>query len=113
METVVLNIRRDKSLTGYAAPYRIFIDGREMTEVSSGEKVSLIIPKQKCILKISMVGNSIAFHEVKKEVALFPEHCNNQLLHFDENEARWNSHFWPAQVNRRSRNRHRILLKNL
>ena len=53
METVVLNIRRDKSLTGYAAPYRIFIDGREMTKVSSGEKVSLIIPKQKCILKIS------------------------------------------------------------
>ena len=47
METVVLNIRRDKSLTGYAAPYRIFIDGREMTKVSSGEKVSLIIPKQK------------------------------------------------------------------
>ena len=80
METVVLNIRRDKSLTGYAAPYRIFIDGREMTKVSSGEKVSLIIPKQKCILKISMVGNSIAFHEVKKEVALFPEHCKSGII---------------------------------
>lgn len=80
METVVLNIRRDKSFTGYAMPYRIFIDGREMTKVSSGEKISLMIPKHKCILKISMVGNSMAFHEIKKEVALFPEYCKSGII---------------------------------
>lgn len=73
METVRLNVTRGKSFVGVAMPYKILVNGVELGSVAVGKTVSFSIPKVQSSLKVSMVGNSMTFHRVEKEIVLFPQ----------------------------------------
>ena len=75
MDTIKLNISRDKAFVGAAMPYRISINGEEMGKVSVGKSVSYELPSIQSTLKVSMVGNSISFHKIEKEIVVFPQYC--------------------------------------
>lgn len=80
METVKLNISRDRSLVGIAMPFRVSVDGNEIDLFKSGEYKTLIIPYKRVVLHVSMLGNKVAFHKIYKEVVLFPQYCNSGII---------------------------------
>ena len=75
METIQLNISRDKALVGAAMPYRVFINGEEIGKLNVGKNMLYELPRTQTTLKVSMVGNALSFHKIEKEVALFPQYC--------------------------------------
>lgn len=80
MDTIKLNICRDKAFVGAAMPYRILINGTEIGKLKTGENLSCEIPNAQSSLKVSMVGNSLAFHKIEKETVLFPQYCKTGVI---------------------------------
>lgn len=80
MKIIKLNISRDKAFVGAAMPYRIIINGKEMNKMKIGGSLSLELPCIQSTLKVSMVGNSMTFHNIEKEVLLFPQYCKNGVI---------------------------------
>lgn len=80
METIRLNIKRDKSATGCAMSYRIVVGGKEVTKLRIGKEFSMDIPNAQTTLKVSMVGNSFTFHKIEKEVVVFPQNCKSGVI---------------------------------
>ena len=72
---VKLNINRDKSIMGAAMPYRIMINGTELGKLNFGKSLSFELENVQSTLKVTMMGNSIVYHKVEKEVVLFPQYC--------------------------------------
>lgn len=75
MENIKLNIRRDKSFVGAAMPYRIIINGTKVGKIKIGNNLSFDMPPTQSTLRVSMVGNSLTFHKIEKELVLFPQYC--------------------------------------
>lgn len=75
METIKLNISRDKAFVGAAMPYRIIINGTEVGKLKIGGSMSYELQNSQSTLKVSMVGNSLTFHNIEKEAVLFPQYC--------------------------------------
>ena len=80
MNTIKLNISRDKAFVGAAMPYRVIINGTEVGKIKIGGSMSCDIPNTQSTLKISMVGNSMTFHNIEKEVVLFPQYCKTGVI---------------------------------
>lgn len=80
MNTIKLNISRDKAFVGAAMPYRVIINGTEVGKIKIGGSMSCDIPNTQSTLKISMVGNSMTFHNIEKEVVLFPQYCKSGVI---------------------------------
>lgn len=80
MNTIKLNIIRDKAFVGAAMPYRVIINGVEKGKIKIGGSTSYEIPNNQSTLKISMVGNSLTFHNIEKEVVLFPQYCKTGVI---------------------------------
>lgn len=80
METIKLNIKRDNSMTGAAMPYRIIVNGKEEVKLTIGKNISLEIPKEQIVLKVSMVGNAMTFHKIRKEIVIFPQYCKTNIV---------------------------------
>lgn len=80
MDTIKLNISRDKALVGAAMPYRVIINGTEKGKIKIGGNMSFELPDTRSTLKISMVGNSLTFHNIEKEVVLFPQYCKTGVI---------------------------------
>lgn len=83
MEYVHVMIRRHRSLTGAAMPFRIMVNGRELTKLNIGQKYMTDLPKEQFTLKISMVGNAFTFHKLEKEVVVFPAYCKRGSIYCD------------------------------
>ena len=80
MSTITLNINRDKAFVGAAMPYRIIINGNEVGKIKIGKSITCELPNAQSSLKISMVGNSLTFHKIEKEIALFPQYCKTGVI---------------------------------
>lgn len=80
MEKIKLNIIRDKSFVGAAMPYRITINGIEVAKLAIGKSFSCEIQNAPSTLKVAMVGNSLTFHKIEKEIVLFPEYSNLGII---------------------------------
>lgn len=80
MDTIKLNISRKKSFVGSAMPYRILINGMEVDKIKIGTNVSYELPNAQSTLKVSMVGNTLSFHNIEKEVVLFPQYCKTGII---------------------------------
>ena len=80
MDRIILNISRDKAFVGAAMPYRIIINGKEMGKMKIGNNMSFDLPNIQSTLKVSMVGNSLTFHNIEKEVVLFPQCCKTGVV---------------------------------
>lgn len=80
MEKITLNISRDKSYVGAAVPYRIFINGQEVTRLFVGKSFTTEIVNEPTVLKISMVGNALSIHKIEKEVTLLPNYCKTNVI---------------------------------
>ena len=75
METITLNVSRDKSLVGAGMSYRIFINGKEVAKLRTGKNFSCQLPNEQFALRCSLVGNALAFHKMEKEAVIFPQYC--------------------------------------
>ena len=73
MNTVKLNVARDKSFVAAGMSYRIFINEKEVAKLRIGKVFYCQIPKERLVLRIAMVGNALSFHKMVKEVIIFPE----------------------------------------
>lgn len=80
METVRLNITRGKSFVGAAMPYRISVNGIELGKIALGKTMSFDIRKVQSSLQVSMVGNSMTFHKVEKEIVLFTQNSKSGVI---------------------------------
>lgn len=80
MNTITLNINRDKAFVGAAMPYRIIINGTEVGKIKIGKSITCELPNAQSSLKVSMVGNSLTFHKIEKEVVLFPQYCKTGVI---------------------------------
>ena len=80
METIKLNVSRDKAFVGAVMPYRIIINGLEVGKLAYGKSVSYDIPANQSVLKVSMVGNAISVHRIEKEAVLFPQYCKTGII---------------------------------
>ena len=80
MRKIQLNIVRDKSMTGAGMPYRIYINGKEVTRLTFGQSYSTEINDEPTKLKVSMVGNAITIHKIEKEITLLPNNCKSGLI---------------------------------
>ena len=80
MDTIKLNINRDKAFVGVAMPYRVIINGTEVGKIKIGGNMSYELPDTQSILKISMAGNSLTIHKIEKEVVLFPQYCKTGVI---------------------------------
>ena len=80
MNTIKLNISRDKAFVGGAMPYRIIINGTEKGKIRTGKNMLFELPDTQSTLKISMIGNSLTFHNIEKEVVLFPQYCKTGVI---------------------------------
>lgn len=80
METIKLNITRDKAFVGVAMPYCVTVNGIEVGKMMIGNSMSYELPNTQSILKVSMVGNSSTFHKIDKEVVLFPQYCKIGII---------------------------------
>ena len=80
MDSIKLNIGRDKAFVGAAMPYRIIINGMEKGKIKIGNNISFELPCDQSTLKVSMVGNSLTFHKIEKEVVLFPQYCKTCII---------------------------------
>lgn len=80
METIQLNITREKSFVGVAMPYRIIINGEEVGKVRSGGTLSVEIPNVNSTLEVSVVGNAMTFHPVKAYENLVPQYCKKGII---------------------------------
>lgn len=80
MKTIKLNIRRDKAFVGAAMPYRIVINGTEVGKMKIGSSMFYELPNTRSTLKVSMVGNSLTFHKIEKEIVLFPQYCKTGVI---------------------------------
>lgn len=80
MNNIKLNVSRDKAFVGAAMPYRIIVNGEEIGKMKVGSSMSYEIPNVQSTLKVSMVGNSLTFHKVEKEVVLFPQYCKTGII---------------------------------
>ena len=77
---IKLNISRDKAFAGAAMPYRIIINGKELNTIKNGGSLSFELPSIQSTLKVSMIGNSMTFHNIEKEVVLFPQYCKTGVI---------------------------------
>lgn len=75
MSSILLNVTRRKSFVGCAMPFRIIVDGVEMEKIMNGQTKTVTIPNNASMLKVSLVGNSMAIHEIKEIIKLSPEQC--------------------------------------
>ena len=90
MDQFTLNITRQKNFVGAAMPYRICVNGKEVATIKIGGNVSIQIPNQRTILKVSMVGNGMAFHRIEKEVVIFPEYSKSNVINCEiVTKANW------------------------
>ena len=80
MNNIKLIISRDKSFVGAAMPYRIIINGKELCKIKIGDTKSFELPNSQMTMKVSMVGNSMTFHSIEKEVVLFPQYCKTGVV---------------------------------
>ena len=80
MDTTKLDISRDKALVGAAMPYRIIVNGTEVGKIKIGNSMSFELPNTQSTLKVSMVGNSLTFHKIEKEVVIFPQYCKTGII---------------------------------
>lgn len=80
MRMITLNINCVKGFLGAAIPYRILINGTEVGKVKIGKSMSCEIPDAQSSLKALMVGNSLAFHKIEKEIVLFPQYCKTGVI---------------------------------
>lgn len=80
MSTITLNLYRSKAFVGGAMPYRIIINGTEVGKMMIGKSLSCEIPNAQSSLKVSMVGNSLTFHKIEKEIVLFPQYCKTGVI---------------------------------
>lgn len=80
MNKITLNITRDKALVGAVMPYRVVISGTEFGQLKKGKSMSCEFPNAQTSLRVSMVGNSLTFHKIEKEVALFPQYCKTGVI---------------------------------
>lgn len=80
MKTVKLKISRDKAIVGAAMPYRIVINGTEVGKMKIGDTMFYELPDTQSTLIVSMVGNSLTFHKIEKEIVLFPQYCKTGII---------------------------------
>ena len=80
MDTIKLNISREKAFVGAAMPYRVMINGKEVSKIKIGGKMSYEIPNAQSTLRFSMVGNSFTLHNIEKEIVLFPQYCKTGVI---------------------------------
>lgn len=80
MENIKLNVKREKAWVGAAVPYRVLIDGREVAKLSLGGSKTIEIPNRPIVLKVSMVGNSMAIHNIEKQVIIYPQYCKTGMV---------------------------------
>ena len=80
MEKIIINISRDKAFVGAAMPYRIIINGIEKGKINIGKNMSFELENSQSTLKVSMVGNSLTFHNIEKEAVLFPQYCKAGVI---------------------------------
>lgn len=80
MNTVKLNISRDKAFVGAIMPYCIIINGEKQEKLKLGKSVSYDLPNNQSTLSVSIPGSSFGFHKAEKEVVLFPQYCKNGII---------------------------------
>lgn len=80
MEIIKLNIKRDNSMTGATMPYRIIVNGKDEAKLTVGKNISLEMPKERIVLKLSMVGNTMTFHKIGKEIVISPQFCKTNII---------------------------------
>lgn len=76
-----LRITRDKSFVGAIMPYRIKIDGREITKISTGGDVVINVPMTPFKVDIEMVGNSMNFHPIRSTLNIDPRHSKSGCMY--------------------------------
>lgn len=72
MRKIQLNISRDKSVVAAGMPYRVYINGNEVTRLLLGQSFSTEINDEPTRLKVSLVGNALSIHKIEKEINLIP-----------------------------------------
>ena len=78
---ITLYIKRNSAFVGSAMPYRIIINGKEVTQLTNGNDFQIQLPKRETIdLKIHMVGNAITLHKIKKEVIIYPDNYDTKKI---------------------------------
>lgn len=80
MDVIKLNISRKKALLAATMPYRIIINGEEKYKLYVGKSCSLKMQNAQSVLKVSMVGNAINFHNIEREIVLFPQYCKTGVI---------------------------------
>lgn len=80
MSTITLNINRDKAFVGAAMPYHIIINGTEVGKLTIGKSMLCELPNVQSSLRVSMMGNSMNFHKIEKEIVLFPQYCKTSVI---------------------------------
>lgn len=71
-------------------PYRIKIDGREVTKISAGGDVVVNVPMTPFRLDFEMVGNSMSFHPIRSTLNVDPRHSQSgQMRCHLETKANW------------------------
>ncbi len=80
METIQVNVKRDKALLGWFTFFRIWVNGKKVAKVFIGGRASFEIPNQRAVLEVSMFGSFWYFSKVRKEVLLFPEYCQTNVI---------------------------------
>lgn len=89
MNNVTLNVSRDRAFVGSAMSFRIIVDNNELGKIRIGEKKSFEVQNQRSVLKISMVGNALNFHKIKKEVVLFPKEDTQEINCMINSKINW------------------------
>lgn len=78
-QTISFRIKREKSFIGCAMPFRIIIDGKEVTKLSNGGEYSMQLPNKDFMLKVYMCGNAITIHKVEAETLICPSQYNGKI----------------------------------
>ena len=71
MNTVKLNISRDKAFVGAIMPYCISINGEKQEKLKLGKSVSYDLPNNQSTLSVSIPGSSFGFIRQKKKLFYF------------------------------------------
>lgn len=74
MDTIKLNITREKAMVASAMPYSISLNNKNIGKLKNGQEMSYELPNTQSTLKVSMVGNFFTVHKLEKEVVLFPHY---------------------------------------
>lgn len=75
MNSLKLNITRKNSFVGCVMPLRIIYAGKELYKLNNGATCTLTVPAVAGYLDITMIGNSMNFHPVKRSVFIDPAKC--------------------------------------